>query len=93
MIRRCKITEIFSFFGEIFSNTSRTPEILLSSILLNRIGRKSETDKFFEALSRFGRYSIKVGGQGIYDTYILVNCELPEFCCVASSYFKNTKFS
>ena len=60
MIRRCKITEIFSYFGE----------ILLSSILLNRVGSKSETDKFFEALSRFGGYSIKVG-QGVYDTYII----------------------
>ena len=70
MIRRCKITKIFSFF-EIFSNTSQTPEILLSSILLNRVGRKSETDTFFEALSRFGGCSIKVGGQGVYDTYII----------------------
>ena len=32
MIRRCKITEIFSYFGEFFSNTSQTPKILLSSI-------------------------------------------------------------
>ena len=71
MIRRCKITEIFSYFRDIFSNTSQTPEILLSSILLNRVGRKSETDKLFEALSRFGGYSIKVGGQGGYDTYII----------------------
>ena len=31
-IKRCKITEIFSYFGEFFSNTSQTPEILLSSI-------------------------------------------------------------
>ena len=69
MIR--KITEIFSYFGEFISNTSQTPEILLSSILLNRICRKSETDKFFEALSRFGGYSIKVAGQGVYDTYII----------------------
>ena len=64
MRRRCKITEIFSYFGEIFSNTSQTPEILLRIILLNRVGSKSETDRFFEALSRFGGYSIKVGGQG-----------------------------
>ena len=71
MIRRCNITEIFSYFGEIFSNTSQTPEILLSSMLLNRVGRKSETDKFFEALSRFGGHLIKVGGQGVYDTYII----------------------
>ena len=69
LIRRCKFTEIFSYFGEIFSNTSQTPEILLSSILLNRVGRKSETDKFFEAFRRFGGYSIKVGGQGVYDIY------------------------
>ena len=40
-------------------------------MLLNRIGRKSETDMFFEALSRFGGYSIKVGGQVVYDTYII----------------------
>ena len=40
-------------------------------MLLNRVGRKSETDKFFEALSRFGGYSIKVGEQGDYDTYII----------------------
>ena len=71
MIRRCKITEIFSYFREIFSNTSQTPEILLTSIVLNRVCSKSETDKFFEALSRFGGYSIKVGGQGVYDTYII----------------------
>ena len=71
MIRRCKITEIFSYFREFFCNTSQIPEILLSSILLNRVGRKSETDKFFEALRRFGGYSIKVGGQGVYDTYII----------------------
>ena len=71
MIRRCNITEIISYFGEIVSNTSQTPEILLSSILLNRVSRKSETNKFFEALSRFGGYAIKVGGQGVYDTYII----------------------
>ena len=71
MRRRCKITEMFSYFGVIFSNTSQTPEILLRIILLNRVGRKSETDKLFEAVSRFDGYSIKVGGQGVYDTYII----------------------
>ena len=48
MIRRCNITEIISYFGEIVSNTSQTPEILLSSILLNRVSRKSETNKFLK---------------------------------------------
>ena len=48
MRRKCKITEISSYFSEIFSNTSQAPEILLSSILLDRVGRKSETDKFFK---------------------------------------------
>ena len=34
---------------------------------MNRVGSKSETDKFF----RFGGYLIKVGGQGIYDIFII----------------------
>ena len=35
---------------------------------MNRVGSKSETDKFF---FRFGGYSIKVGGQGIHDIFII----------------------
>ena len=43
MIRRGKITKIFSYFGGFFSNTAQTPKILLRSMLLKRVGRKSES--------------------------------------------------
>ena len=52
MIMRWKTTiKTMYVFGENFPNTSQTPKKLLSCMKLSRVGRKSETDKFFSGLT------------------------------------------
>ena len=46
MIMKCKITKN-EFFVEFFLKSFKPLKKLLSSMLLSRVGRKSETDKFF----------------------------------------------
>ena len=47
MIMRCKITVKTHVLVEFFLKSLKPLQKLLSSMLLSRVGRKSETDKFF----------------------------------------------
>ena len=47
MIMRCKITKKRMFWWIFFLKYLKPQKTLLSSMQLSRVGRKSETDKFF----------------------------------------------
>ena len=72
MIIRCKITKNVRFGGIFFIKSLNPSKKLLSSMLLSRVGRKSETDRFFfrpntkRSLMSFNKFNCQLDSVGDY---------------------------